>query len=144
MKASDLRIGNLVTLNDKSMWKNLIGAALIVSGIEERNEPLFPDSSFVVAFKGSKKVMPFSQFSEFISPIPITEEWLIKAGFSKSEYLKNEFTIVRPSGWIMTICRYGDEWDFQTGDIQQSTFKYIHQLQNLFHALTGEELTFDL
>jgi len=67
-------------------------------------------------------------------PIPLTEEWLLKFGFEKLE------------GW-------DDMYYFQIGDFQIHEYnvsgyefddfdiKNVHQLQNLYFALTGEELT---
>jgi hypothetical protein len=80
-------------------------------------------------------------------PIPLTEEWLLKMGFdisSSSGYnIKNNGIEI-------------DVWfndDGLINDIQISStnisgaypnikhFQYVHQLQNLYFALTNEELT---
>ena len=72
-------------------------------------------------------------------PIPITEEWLLNFGFEKV-----------PDGWYM----FGEKDDIKF-DIsyitdcviyfyccgRTRTLKYVHQVQNLYIALTGEELT---
>jgi hypothetical protein len=74
--------------------------------------------------------------------IPLTEEWLLKFGFEK---LSN--------GWLrLHIC---NDWSYLYWDrlaglelsvnkqgIHFSHIKYVHQLQNLYFALTGEELTY--
>jgi hypothetical protein len=71
-------------------------------------------------------------------PIPLTEEWLVKFRFVKeiddlyldlsSSFLiwfnDDEFLHYK-SNQLETIC----------------SIKYVHQLQNLYFALTGEELT---
>jgi hypothetical protein len=68
-------------------------------------------------------------------PIPISEEWLLKFGFVEQSYInyfkKNDITISKDDNYYE--CFLGV---FGTKEI-----KYIHQLQNLYFALTGEELT---
>ncbi len=66
-------------------------------------------------------------------PIPLTEDWLLKFGFE----LKN---------WGIKV------WYLKGFEIDQNfylkgidwgvRFKYVHQLQNLYFALTNEELEF--
>lgn len=59
------------------------------------------------------------------SGIPITEEWLLNFGFKKG---------VR--GWFKT---YGRNQKFNLY-MYRSLFNYVHHLQNIYFALTGEEL----
>ena len=76
-----------------------------------------------------------------LNPIPLTEEILLKFGFeekskSKNFYLGNfRFHISKPANYDGFI--FCDGYDVITDKI-----KYVHQLQNLYFALTGEELTF--
>jgi len=72
-----------------------------------------------------------------IEPIPLTEEWLLKFGFEKIDYVSSpryeleDFYIgYNENGFYLQI----------ESQIQSNYFRYIHQLQNLFFALTGEEL----
>ena len=72
-----------------------------------------------------------------IKPIPITEEWLLKFRFKHSGYgffihLKNRFEIeFNRNENTFTL-------NFITGELIE--YKYVHQLQNLYFVLTGEEL----
>lgn len=79
------------------------------------------------------------------SPIPITEEWLSKFGFKyngwnwefnqfkfhaqgkndKGEFYNTEFYIQSKNEWVLI----------------SFTIDSVHQLQNLYFALTGNELT---
>ena len=74
-------------------------------------------------------------------PISITGEWLLKFGFEEVE--KTAFRIdVLPYGRITfytngMICELGQSRGYKLGE---PDIKYVHQLQNLYHALTGEEL----
>lgn len=65
------------------------------------------------------------------NPIPLTEEWLKKFGFEFNQYW-NAYHMGRfklNKGWYLCDVVY---------DV---AIKYVHQLQNLYFALTGEELT---
>lgn len=66
-------------------------------------------------------------------PIPLTEQWLEKFGFENRglTYSGNNF-------W--DIQKYSNTNDFYIQDIEVMHLKYVHQLQNLFHSLTGKEL----
>ena len=90
------------------------------------------------------------EFGDNIHPIPLTEEWLLKFGFEKDRimsYFKdcgeykmkisiNSFsgTIEEDSSWFISILTgYGSQ---PVTLVKQ----YVHQLQNLYFALAGEEL----
>jgi hypothetical protein len=70
-------------------------------------------------------------------PIPLTDEWLIKFGFENIDTNENG----GDNYW------YLDRNDFMLDrnlqNLQMKTgfdLKYVHQLQNLYFVLTGEEL----
>ncbi len=65
---------------------------------------------------------------ETIKPIPLTEEWLLKFGLMS---IKTE----------LGFWNNGDAIYFSYGFEKSIELKYVHQLQNLYFALTGEELT---
>ena len=77
---------------------------------------------------------------DLINPIPLTEEWLERFGFKEKS--KWTFVLNTPSGRMLTyhlgtkIIHYGSD-GYGSGEIN---CKYVHQLQNLYHALTGKEL----
>jgi len=79
-----------------------------------------------------------------IDPIPLTEEWLLNFGFdSHNIHSLNKFMSIE----------LGMDGDFFNAFIRQENnddtvdcilleeLKHVHQLQNLYHALTGKELT---
>lgn len=72
---------------------------------------------------------------EDIEPIPLTEEWLEMFGFKMDWHIshKDEY---------FCMFQEGDKY-YYTADEHHWTsepFKHVHQLQNLFYALTGKEL----
>ena len=77
------------------------------------------------------------------NPIPLTEEWLIKFGFEKSkvssQFDKEKLTIQVSNE--LERHKKGRVY-FNSWAILEESIKYVHQLQNLYFSLTGEELTF--
>jgi hypothetical protein len=69
-----------------------------------------------------------------IEPIPLTEEWLVKFGFERSE----ESLCWSLDGFLF---EYLDNKIFPIFNRREYCLKHVHQLQNLYKALTGEELT---
>lgn len=71
-------------------------------------------------------------------PIPLTEEWLVKLGFKK-----DRIDYWRPDEWFYAINQKSDGtfWLAEDECDPVTEIKYVHQLQNLYFALTGEELT---
>ena len=71
-------------------------------------------------------------------PIPLTEEWLLKAGAvqPESSYKIGRFDIYfdrTSNGWIVSDSYFG---------FYYATIQYVHELQNLVFALDKTELTF--
>jgi hypothetical protein len=94
-----------------------------------------------------------------IQPIPLTEELLLKFGFFKYQWM-NGYFINTIFGDLMiqfykteihlffTKVSYDSQGmkfygrKFINNKTNFTDCKYVHQLQNLYFALTGEELTF--
>lgn len=114
MEANELRIGNWVidTFDKCSPVESQIGI-----------------DDFVVMgnFSRSNAPIPYS-------PIPLTEEWLVKLGFEKEP---DHFFICWGKNGVELI-------DYEDGDYEfnhcSTLIKSVHQLQNLYFVLTGEEL----
>ena len=71
-----------------------------------------------------------------IKGVKLTEEWLLKFGFNKKDISELPFDeLIYEKGNI----QINDEMEFYNGIFTQK-IKYVHQLQNLYFALTGEEL----
>jgi hypothetical protein len=111
MEAKELRIGNCILKN---------GSNYIV-------DTLF----FVDVYDGT--AMGFD-----LQPIPLTEEWLLKFGFKRRYNAPAMLINYGELQSVFTINIVKNEFYFTYGDLQ---VKYLHQLQNLYFALTNEELT---
>jgi len=115
MKAQDLRIDNLV-------WN------------EVQN----------IAVKVDIKIIADCVYKKPWQPIPLTEEWLLKIGGKPLENgywisvsnLKAElhFELFKNTDEIVTTLKS------QFCDLILDRIYYVHQLQNLYFALTNEEL----
>src|SRR5690606_18175024 len=75
-----------------------------------------------------------------IKPIPLTEELLLKCGFVKTGVLTLSF-----ENFLFEICLDGDDFVKQQYTLRINVcfvikVKYLNQLQNLYFALTGQEL----
>jgi hypothetical protein len=96
---------------------------------------------------------------EHCQPISLTEEWLEKFGFKAWDDKKTIYTLERHIDKYNNTCfRFWLQLDklvfdyiqneihptesiFDDKNIIRLEVKYVHQLQNLYFALTGEELT---
>ena len=129
MKANEFRVGNWLVY----VWENEVGLP-----VKEymRIEPI------------DIWRMEDDEFMELFEPIPLTPEILKKCGFNSDltitpKWLSDnlaKFSIrVIINKLHITIHKDRDKQFFSFGSI-----KYLHQLQNLYFALTGEELNINL
>lgn len=143
MEAKELRLNNLVYVyNDRLSSVDSIGHNVLWVEILE------PEEDESIMKEVSKDV---------ISPILLNEEWLVRFGF---KFIKNDYI-----GYSENIMFNGDYWyNIKNKTIHSSDWlcpleylinipsneggainiakdiEYVHQLQNLYFALTGEEL----
>ena len=130
MEANELRIGNLTQDKVTKIAYTITANALL----------------YLVACKEEDKESP-------IEPIPLTEEWLLKFGFVKDYYRINDQSVperfIEDDIWrleddLHLYCKSGvwylmDEYDSLLSFKRE--MKGVHDLQNLFFALKGKELT---
>ena len=133
MQANELRIGNLVNLGNRIAKVIEIGhLSCVVVDLEETQDTI--------------------EDYERTKPIQLTEEWLVKFGFRNLDKGDNDYItytdpnhnyylqidVRRKDGkYIILDNSFDDLRAFSMVDIM-----YVHQLQNLYFILTGEELTF--
>jgi len=130
--AKELRIGNLVDLGNRIAKIIEIGhSSCLVADLEETQDTI--------------------EDYERTKPIPLTEDWLFKFGFKNTDKDDNDYitytdenhdyylqidTRRRDGKYTILDNSFDDLRAFSMVDIS-----YVHQLQNLYFALTGEELT---
>lgn len=140
MEANEFRLGNVIhskgqSHNDKGEFTGWVNYEIkvdleVLQNILEKN----------IDFK--------------YSAIPLNEEWLLKFGFVNSDYdetkfnpaneYADQFKYILESGVFhrQLVCKPIEGWIVRLGDYEsQVQIKYVHELQNLFFALKGKELT---
>ena len=121
MLATELRIGNILTTGNyevKVIEIHHLGVQ--VSDLEETQDTWEP-------------------YVDRIKPMPLTEEWLLKFGFEKNE--NGLFKLFNESEVPILLNEDLNGWTCDGINFSVNGTQYIHQLQNLYFALTGEELT---
>ena len=126
ISANELRIGNWVNVLHPftNKWNPEKIKAKTILNLEENG-------------KNSLMINNFS-------PIPITEEWLLKFGFGKDNEFDNHF--IDNGSLKNEIIRIATDSNYFTIDLfggqvfEIPNIKHIHQLQNLYFSLTGKEL----
>jgi len=108
MKASELRIGNLI---EDGMNNNGQANVEILRLMDEH--PKHP-----------------------YRPIPLTEEWLLRFGFNNEVYTNGGF-LKWQKGEFKLLDRRLPNTQYHE---PKASIDFVHQLQNLYFALTGEEL----
>ena len=75
-------------------------------------------------------------------PILLTEDWLLKFGFEQGVN-NNTFRHIKSAYAVSFIF---DNFEFRSSECGDyiTTIKYVHQLQNLYFALTDEELIMNI
>ena len=83
---------------------------------------------------------------ENLKPIPLTEEWLLKFGFIYNGWSYNfKRYVFHSQGKNEKLEFYNTEFGISKNkEVFNISYKieYVHQLQNIYFALTNEELTF--
>jgi hypothetical protein len=125
MKAEDLRIGNLV------LYKGIVSTVIKISN---------DNSCYVRFYKTPLQIIEESVLFGWdlneSEPIKLTEEWILKLG--GKPVIGNEFTI----GFItVEFDKQGCYYTAGEGLWLSKNIEYVHELQNIHHALSGKELT---
>lgn len=119
MKITYLRIGNLIQWGDES--NNIVSIVGLYLGDNEYS-----------AIETNKKEL--ATVDEFIG-IRLTDEWYCKLGFNFYQgvwYNEDKSVMIFPDGRLFLVGG-GGEW-------YVNTVNFIHELQNLYFVVEGEEL----
>lgn len=119
MKAEELRIGNWVMTDTGSTYQ--IELSDFYDWYNDHNS---------------------HEYGNYVLPISLTEEWLLKFVFEKRDnrYYKDRYMIEQG---LSQFFDNGMSFRITINNAQSvhaNSIKYVHQLQNLYYALTGEEL----
>ena len=117
MEAKNYRIGNIV--------RSKING---ISKVEQTGSSINPEYIGGRSLEGN-------YWENSYLPVEITEQWLIDLGFRKDEETNYRWFM---EDWLAydlddNCIRISDSWEF-------GKRRYVHELQNLFFAITGREL----
>jgi hypothetical protein len=126
MKASELRIGNYIKL-------------------------MFNYEDYETIQVTSDELVDVDKKRADYEPLPLTEDWLLKFGFENIDKGDNDYITYSDSNhdYYLQIdvrrkdSKYTilDNTNYELISFSMVDIVYVHQLQNLYFALTGEELT---
>jgi len=134
MKASEIRIGNLIASSgnkeDIETW--VIGEVISISSLDSEFEQIEVETAESIEWF----------FKDNYFGIPLTEEWLLKFGFTSIGKLHPTF---KKGIYIIEEGIIGDKYNLRKVINKDESlfivkFQYVHQLQNLYFALTNTEL----
>lgn len=140
MKASELRIGNLIignyydyNIDDDHREDKTICKVVTLDSVGSCEYPIWVESDLNI-----------ETFSDF-EPIPLTEEWLVNFGFSREVKVGSEMgtdgVVFRVYHFDVLTFNTNHGWWYKVQRMNDTPLEYVHQLQNFYFALTGKELT---
>jgi hypothetical protein len=138
MKANELRIGNYIADRGNKEWQ--------IDHWESINK-LSAKSNATMCMGILMETHPMTEYVDYIKPIPLTEEWLLKFGFThqyKTKKGQDFFDRSINSEFQLYVNLNDSRVSINkkyVGNVYSKKIQYLHQLQNLYFALTGEELT---
>lgn len=144
MNAKELRIGNLIKIENELYWPTLKDIPLMVNSISAISN-VDIENKFSIGCEHINKItnayyQNYHQFAEYIQPIPLTEEWLLKLNVD----------IEKVNNYIFIIDRFRLSWNktYKFWYVMDKTslcyitkVEYIHEWQNTYYVLNGTELT---
>lgn len=132
IKANELRIGNKVT----DEWYESFKTIITVESINDKGINLAIEDDGNYPECAQTWIEPEDRLDNLFG-IPLTEEILLRCGFEKVDqgYDKKGIFISEYLGYPI----YNPFGDY----IDSAPCAHLHELQNLYFALTGEELTYN-
>jgi hypothetical protein len=124
IKNTELRVGNIVF--------NLFANAVV--------KEIYTDKASIMFATGKQDIVLLG----YVQAIPLTDELLEKAGFGHRHVTFSDVEVPSYYQWELiggNFCLHSDELKRIHSN---APLQHLHQLQNLYFALTGEELEIKL
>ncbi len=122
----DIRVGNYIKDRGNKILKinKIIFSPIQNTYIIEQNNTI-----------NNQEVHPLTEYLNNLKPIKLNDIWFKRLGFEKTniEYVKGNFKWKLYNGKVLFT--YGMCGYFET------EIMYVHQLQNFYYILTGQELS---
>jgi len=121
MKETELRVGNLIIINEEvdmitGIWHEIRSHGVSNIFIQAKNDLDYPIKD--------------------IKPVLLTKEWLLKFGFRGEDRY-----FLSPNGYVLMLQKNGVIKFNGLIFNESKRILYVHQLQNLYFAVTQKELT---
>lgn len=135
MKGTELRIGNVVYVNNAKYHPQLKDIVMLVTSIVTKS-----NNEYSIGIEFFDKVKNtyyeyYCQYDKYIKPIPLNEEWLLKLGLDINKESGTGYAKKRGFGlWL----DHGKIIYYSVNTMTLVT--EVHQLQNIYFALMGKEL----
>lgn len=144
IQANELRIGNLVTINNPEFHPQLKGIILEVTSIHESSNREGYEYGIGLKHINQKPntyYETYSQFLRFVEGIPLTEKIIVDAKFPRIEWIEKSYRGKYAKFHIdgMLYYFFTDKGIIEKHGSNQE-YETLHEFQNLIHSLTGEEL----
>lgn len=132
IQANELRCGNYAMANNTKYRPDDVGKTVFIVGVDSLRNFKDHQSTANIYLLDDVFKDTYGTWLVYLEPIPITEEWLLKCGFKPCN-MNYRF--------ILGIFTYnvGSGWFFGNKKIRKQI--HVHQFQNTYFSLTGEELT---
>jgi len=136
METKELRIGNLVFGTEQFPNRQRINHVCEVIALDGDENQL----SAPIIVKNHDAESEFDvEFCDELTPITLDKDWLSYCGFTRME---ESIWYNYQSRKLFQLSEHGSLFKLWTGNGTIGTvIEYVHQLQNLYFVLTGEELT---
>jgi hypothetical protein len=136
MKAESLRIGN---------WVEYFGKNKQIDGIKSMSTKEGYAVEIISTDVHGNSIREYTPLdSQSLKPIPLTEEWVLRFGFEIKEDPESVFYSIYFDGLTNGSVEIGRTKGCSFYYFENINFitqiKHVHEMQNIFHALTGEEL----
>jgi hypothetical protein len=144
MEVKELRIGNIVSINNEKYWPEMKGKALVVNQIAEKID-FNKNWTHAISLDYINKdkycyAGALGAWIRDVEPIKMNNYWKCRFGLREPIGVHNNkfsgLIHVEKGNYVKGI------WEFHIGDILVMCFYYVHELQNLYFSLTGND--FDL
>lgn len=123
IQANELRVGNWIADHEAGGYYQI--------------EEIYKDS--YGTYSASYRNSSIRCTIDALEPIPITEKWLVKLGFETQMSWTYRKHIEGNNYLVYYLGEKG--WSINNKPYSDFKCKYVHTLQNLYFALTGQELT---
>lgn len=162
MKANELRIGNIVYVDNELCHPQLKDVLMKVVSIEQRRD--LPEYAITIERVVRDKFdvnVDYGQLIRFVKPVPLTEKLLLECGFKNIPHFtvtnskildigRGRFLSIRDIENCNQMMFIHSIYNNKITDLvcvhnyDYDGWLHLHQLQNIYFILTGEELKVNL